>query len=109
MVVVLLKILPLPAKRAVVLDLLNSVQKHTAVIGECMGCMVCEERNADKPAILYLERWESRTALYRHLRSGLYLRILHCMDLSSEPPEINFYEVSESAGLELIESVRNDA
>ena len=57
-------------------------------------------------AILYVERWGTREALQRHVRSDMYIRLLHAMDLASEPPEIFFYEVSGEKGMELIRELR---
>ena len=67
--------------------------------------MVCEE-GGNVNAIVYLEMWGSRQALHRHIRSGLYIRILHAIDLASQPPEISFYEIFGQEGLELVQALR---
>ena len=101
----LIRIVPLPEKRDKILEMLDSVVRQAKLIHGCTGGTVCEERDNGN-AILYLERWGSREALQRHVRSGLYVRVLHAMDLASEPPEISFYEISGQKGLELIEELR---
>ena len=101
----LIRIVPIPEKRDRILEMLLSVVKQTKLIHGCTGCTVCEERD-DGNAILYLESWESREALQRHVRSGLYIRVLHAMDLASEPPETFFYEISGEKGMELIREWR---
>ena len=101
----LIKIVPIPEKRDKILEMLASVVKQTKLVHGCTGCTICEERD-DGNAILYLESWESREALQRHVRSNLYIHVLHAMDLASEPPEISFYEISGERGLELIQELR---
>jgi quinol monooxygenase YgiN len=101
-----LMIRPVSGKREVLLDVLRSVQRHTRVQNGCMDCMIYEENNEDNPIILYLERWRSRAALHNHIRSSLYMRVLHAMDLADKPPEVSFYEVSEERGLELVQELR---
>ena len=101
----LVRIVPLPEKRERILEMLVSVARQAKLIHGCKGCTACEESGNGK-AILYLERWESREALQRHIRSGLYLRVLHAMDLASEPPEVSFYEICGEKGLELIRELR---
>jgi quinol monooxygenase YgiN len=105
MLLSLIKILPSPEKRESLLGVLNSVQRKAMVISGCKECMVCEE-SGKVNAVLYMETWDSRESLYRHIRSGLYIRVLHAMDLASQPPEILFYEVSEEEGLDLIRTLR---
>ena len=99
------RIVPLPEKRDKILEMLVSVARQAKLIHGCTGGTVCEERG-NGSAILYLENWGSREAMQRHVRSGLYIRVLHAMDLASEPPEISFYEICGEKGLELIQKLR---
>ena len=85
--------------------MLVSVARHAKLIHGCAGGTVCEEKGNGN-AILYLENWGSREALQRHVQSDMYIRVLHAMDLASEPPEISFYEISGQKGLELIQELR---
>jgi quinol monooxygenase YgiN len=101
----IVKILPIPEKRDKILEMLVSVQRHAKLLHGCTGCTVCEERENGN-AILYLENWGSREALQRHVRSDLYIRVLHAMDLAGEPPEISFYEISGEKGMELVREMR---
>lgn len=101
----LIRIVPIPEKRDKILEMLASVARQAKLIHGCTHGTVCEERG-NGSAILYLESWGSREALQRHVRSSLYIRVLHAMDLASEPPEISFYEISGEKGLELIQKLR---
>ncbi len=101
----LIRIVPIPEKRDKILEMLVSVVRQAKLIHGCTGGRGCEGRGNGN-AILYMESWGSREALQRHVRSGLYIRVLHAMDLASEPPEISFYEISGEKGLELIQEFR---
>ena len=101
----LVRIVPIPEKRDRILEMLVSVARQARLIHGCTGCTVCEESGNGK-AILYLERWASREALQRHVRSGLYIRVLHAMDLAAEPPEVSFFEISGEKGWNLIQELR---
>jgi len=101
----LIRIVPIPEKRDKILEMLDSVARQAKLIHGCRGGTVCEERG-NGTAILYLESWGSREALQRHVRSGLYIRVLHALDLASEPPDISFYEISGEKGMELIRELR---
>jgi quinol monooxygenase YgiN len=101
----LIRIVPIPEKREKILEMLVSVARQAKLIHGCTGGTVCEERDNGN-AILYLERWGAREALQRHVQSDIYIRVLHAMDLASEPPEISFYEISGEKGLELIRELR---
>jgi len=88
------------------MDLLRSVQRHATLMSGCRDCLVLEERCSDQPTILYLQRWESRTALNRHVQSQRYMQLLYAMDLADAPPQISFCEVSSETGPECIQASR---
>ena len=99
------KINPLPGKQQVVLDILRSVTDTTRLKSGCMACVVYTDQGKAQ-TILYLEQWQSRETLERHIRSELYFRVLSAMELAGEPPEIYFHAVSETRGLEYVEALR---
>ena len=70
-----------------------------------MDCGVYTDQG-EMQTILYLEQWQSRELLDRHIRSELYFRVLSAMELADEPPEIYFHEVSDTRGLEYVEALR---
>ncbi len=101
----ILELIPLPDKREALLEILLSVRKRTQVKSGCLNCAVyagCGGKNT----ILYLEQWSSKSELLQHIQSNLYRQILIAMELAGEAPEIHFYEVLDSAGMELIENQR---
>jgi quinol monooxygenase YgiN len=107
MMISLLRVTALSEKRDAVLEVLNSVMEVTQGLPGCKGC-TCYEEQSNPRAILYMERWESKEDLYRHIQSDLYHRVISAMELAVEAPEISFHEVSISMGMELIETLRRD-
>ena len=105
MILSFLKINPFPGQRQVVLDILRSVIGSTRLRSGCIDCAVYTDQG-EAQTILYLEQWQSREPLDRHIRSELYFRVLSAMELANEPPEIYFHEVSDTRGLEYVESLR---
>jgi quinol monooxygenase YgiN len=106
MVICFLKIVPLPDKRDAVFEILQSVINLTRGRPGCMGCASYEEHNNQR-SIFYVEQWESKEDLNRHIQSSFYHRIFSAMDLASEAPEIFFHEVSKTTGMDLVEALRN--
>lgn len=70
-----------------------------------MGCAIHEE-DSNQHSVIYIEQWESKEALQQHIQSSIYSMILNAMELAAEVPEIRFYNVLETMGLELIETMR---
>jgi|WetSurMetagenome_2_1015567.scaffolds.fasta_scaffold181880_3 quinol monooxygenase YgiN len=105
MIIASIRIDPIPGKRLAVLDILMSVQTMVRLKRGCMYCDIFKEHD-DGEKILYIEKWQAEEDMYQHIRSNLYLRILNAIELSSKPPEVCFHEDSETAGIELIETIR---
>lgn len=72
---------------------------------DCAGGRVYESYGEEN-CILYLEEWKTKEALYRHIQSDLYRRILSVMELAEETPCVEFHEFNEMQGMELIISLR---
>jgi quinol monooxygenase YgiN len=71
----------------------------------CIACHIYAEQGQE-PAVVLVERWESRAALEAHIRSEAYRRILGAIELAGGPPEVNFDVVSATEGMDLIERLR---
>jgi quinol monooxygenase YgiN len=65
------------------------------------------ETGDQNQTILYLERWRSTEELHRHIQSGLYLGVLTAIDLASAPPDIRFYDVTDTKSMKLIAALRS--
>ena len=105
MILSVVRIFPRSGLEHSTVEVLESIKGPIAAIAGCLGCSVAVE-TGDGGVICYSERWRTREALDRHLRSSLYCRVLEAMECSCRPPEVEFYEVSEVSGLELVEKVR---
>lgn len=105
MLLSLVTIHPLPGDESKVIDVLDSMQRLIATSLDCQGCLITTEAGTGK-SICYMERWRTREALDRHLRSTLYCRVLEAMELSRIPPTVEFFEITGIGGLDLIERVR---
>lgn len=105
MVISLLRLFPVREQRRQLLALLRSLQGPTQAQPHCRTCRLYEEDGADE-ALLYLEEWDSKQELERHVRSAAYRRLLEAMDLSRACPELSFHLVTETHGMELVQSLR---
>ena len=105
MIISLLKLKPIPEKQNAVLDILRFVKDRVTLMRGCLESVIYQECDPD-PMILYLEHWQSKEDLNRHIQSSIYLRVLNAMDLCREKPEILFYDVSNMKGMEWIATLR---
>lgn len=96
---------PVPDDVAKVVDILASTRSILATNGDCCGCLLATEAGGGE-IVYYLERWATRAALERHLRSPLYGRVLEAMELSGKRPTVEFFEIGALGGLEMVERVR---
>ncbi|ESQ16714.1 MAG: antibiotic biosynthesis monooxygenase [Thiohalocapsa sp. PB-PSB1] len=88
--------------RPSVLDTLRRLIEPTRVLSGCNCCDLFQDAQ-DPNRIALLERWEDEAALNRHLRSRPFRAILAVVDLSVEPPDIQFDWVAQGRGLDYIE------
>ena len=106
MIVGTLRILPLPERRAEVLEVFQAIQGPVLAQPGCAGCTIYEEQGPER-AVVLIESWANQEALDRHLRSEAYRLILGAIELSDGQPEVRFDHVSASEGMELITRTRN--
>ncbi len=88
--------------------MLESIQGRVRAQPGCLSCEIYTEIGMGG-SVLFSEQWESEAALYEHIRSGLYLRILSAAELSRKAPEIRFHRVSDTQGLDLIRQLRTSS
>ena len=95
-----------PKRRGEVMEILSSLAERSRFEPGCIGSRVYQDVEVE-PAILIEQLWESGEDLERHLRSEEFRKLLLVVEMSLEPPEIRFEEVSRSTGVETIEKARN--
>jgi len=72
----------------------------------CLGCRLFQ--SWPRQTGLYIEaRWESQEYLIHYLRSPDYKRLLLLIELSATPPIVEFFNVLEIHGLDLVEQARS--
>ena len=86
-----------------VIEVLSSVKGQTEGKSGCISCLINQEVYNEN-RISYKEIWENQEQLNKHIRSNLYQKILIAIDMSSQPPDIQFCTISCIGGIELIES-----
>lgn len=93
-------------RRDGVLAVLSSVASWCRIEPGCIACRVYQDAEVES-AIMLEQHWESREDLERHLRSEEFRKVLVVVEMSLEPPEIRFEEISSSTGIEAIEKARS--
>jgi quinol monooxygenase YgiN len=106
MLLSIVKITPVPGKQQEVLDILLSVKGPTLAASGCIESCIWQELDDDH-TVVYMEKWNMRSEMIDHISSALYARVLKALELSDREPEICFYEIAGTQGMELIESVRS--
>ena len=105
MILSVIKIYPPPGRGHAIIDILDSLKGPAFALPDCLGCSVSVEVGEGE-AISYTEKWCTREAFDRHLKSSLYNRVLEAMECSCRPPEVEFFEVTDIGNLEMVERVR---
>ena len=105
MVVSLIELTSTLRSRGEILELLRYCVDELQTKPGCLGSGVYEA-NGENQSILYMERWKSVEELHRHIQSSLYRGVLTAMDLASGPPNVSYYEVSETKSMDLIAALR---
>jgi len=101
MIISLIRILAEPDNKEEILEILFSVKGPTEGEPGCISCRMYQDIE-NEHIIAYEEVWRNRENLFKHIRSDLYRNILAVMDMSSDPPDVRFNTISNSAGMELI-------
>jgi quinol monooxygenase YgiN len=104
MVITILHLKVAPEKRMHILETIRSMIGPTCAQPGCLHCDFFGSTQNDDILIL-LEKWESQETLNQHIKSDEFIKVLAAMDTACEQPQISFYEVESSAGMELVEKV----
>jgi len=95
-----------PKRRGEVLDILSSVTERSRFEPGCISSRVYQGVEAE-PVLMLDQLWESGEDLECHLRSEEFRKVLLMVEMSLEPPEIRFEEISRATGVETIEKARS--
>jgi quinol monooxygenase YgiN len=92
-------------RRKEILDALFRFKQTTEISNGCIGCQIARELDG-KNAIIYLEEWQTREDLERHIHSPQYRQLLEIIESSEQKPEIKFLTIDKIEGLEVVKTVR---
>ncbi|MCU0836694.1 MAG: antibiotic biosynthesis monooxygenase [Chromatiaceae bacterium] len=87
-------------------DFLKSVRallEPTRVMPGCISCRLYGDTE-NSSVFALVEEWASQELLDRHLTSSAYKTLIAAIELSEEPPAIQFDNVAQRAGIEVIEA-----
>jgi quinol monooxygenase YgiN len=104
MVEVSVRIVAPPTKRAEILDVLRCLKGPTEVSRGCVSCRLFGDEE-DERVLIYRVRWESLDALEVHLRSDRFRTLLPYIEMSPEPPEVEFTTIEVFGGIEFLVDV----
>lgn len=107
MFLAILTIFPTVGEATRIIEILDSLRAAIAPEGECLESLITVALD-ESGLICYTERWRSRKALERHLRSPLYSRVFEAMELSRQPPKLEFFQMLEGGGLRMVEEARSN-
>ena len=85
-----------------IIDILLSVKGPVEGKPGCMACWIYKDIQ-NRLKLNYVEVWQSEEGLRRHIRSKNFKKILAAIDMSNEPPEIQFSATMPKNGIHFIE------
>jgi len=104
MIIVSLQLKVVPEKRWDVLKTIHTIIGPTTVLPGCLHCSLYSSTTNDDELIL-LEKWETKEALERHIRSDEFRKIIAAIETAREPPEIDFYSIASIEGMGFVEKI----
>jgi quinol monooxygenase YgiN len=87
------------------IEILSSIAQRTRFEAGCVSCYLYQDVDASN-ALMIEEMWMNEKDLARHLRSDEYQKILLVAEMASAPPEIRFYNILRTTGVETVEEAR---
>lgn len=96
-----------PDRRAPeILQTLESIRLPAQLDRDCVSTHLGADAQ-DPDIVVYLEEWASAEGLERRVASPDFQGLLCLLDLSAEPPTLEFRDIASSRGLEYVASVRS--
>ena len=74
------------------------------MLAECRACRIVQDVE-DENVLTYLVTWETQEDLEEHLRSDRFRRLLPYIEMSREPPEVDFSTIDQVRGIEFMVEV----
>ena len=96
-----LRIVAPEGKREEILGILLRLRGPTEVLAECRACRIVQDVE-DENILTYLVTWKTQEDLEEHLRSDRFRRLLPYIEMSREPPEVDFSTIDQVRGIEYL-------
>lgn len=106
MVIHLLCMKVTPGNRAAAVRTITSMTGLTKSKSGCHECDLYSHIDNDDRLQL-IEKWDSVESLKRHIASKQYSHLLEALELSIEPPIVEFHTVTDTKGLTFVEEIRS--
>lgn len=101
MIIVTLRMTVQPDMRYAFMESIRGMLEPTRLERGCISYCLYEDIE-NKNTFTLVEEWKTRDDLEKHVRTDNYRRLLDLMDLLSEPYELRFSTVSQTAEMELM-------
>ncbi len=88
-------------KRQELLDVLLCLKGPTEVARGCRACRILQDAEDDH-VLTYLVRWDTQQEIEEHIRSERFRRLLPYIEMSVEPPEVDFSTIDQIRGIEFL-------
>ena len=86
------------------IQLLRGLLEPTRVRTGCIAYHIYQDVK-DEDVFTIVEEWKNRNTITQYLKSDDFMKLFSSIDiLCSQAPDVKFYTVSVSAGIEIIES-----
>ena len=87
---------------------LYGLRSFLGLTGAKPGCIRCSiASDADNPNLItFTEKWQFEECLRQYIQRHQYQQLLSIIELSIRKPEIRFYHITQTGGLEVIEDAR---
>jgi quinol monooxygenase YgiN len=88
-------------KRDEIFDVLLCLKGPTEVARGCSACRILQDAEDDH-ALTYLVQWDTQDEIEEHLRSERFRRLLPYIEMSLEPPHVEFSTIDKTQGIEFL-------
>ena len=105
MIIVRIGLIPLPENQKEVMQTMLSMVESTRKERGCRSHHVLRDIE-DENVFCLIDEWETREDLDQHIRSAKFGVLLGTKSLLCEPVKIQVFTVSDSEGIEAVNSVR---
>ena len=105
MLIVILRLSVPPHATSHVIDLFESYRGPVSVQPGCRSIHLYTHF-AKSGDFMLMEEWNSPDALYSHVRSDDFRKVLALMDLAATAPDLSFLTVSSARGFDLVAELR---